>query len=258
MNPTKTRRSLPRFEGGSRHRTELYAAALPPRLLDAMDAAGIAEVRRHRELAAHFEKAREKAVAIAARFAQEKRDDEKRRADALSSGKPRPAPKAEKIELELRQAREDVNTLAELVRSSADELLVASAPFVADAFREAERDATAAVEEVARLLEALRAAVEEADARAGEHGWLGGLSRTGVAWPWSDQTRANSLPNVKRAIGLALGGFEEDRIRRDESRDARKREEEHAETLKLPPGTQVFREGREYVATEDGLEEVPR
>ena len=91
------------------------------------------EVVRFRTLAANYEKAKEKTVEIGAKLAQTKADDEKRRDEALATGQPRPVPKAEKIDLDLRQQRDDVARLGELLHDAADALLAASIPFVAAA-----------------------------------------------------------------------------------------------------------------------------
>ena len=58
-------------------------------------------------------------------------------------------------------------------------------PFAAAALKAAERDAEASVERVRELLEAVAAALEEADRLAGESGWLAGLTRTGLAHPFA-------------------------------------------------------------------------
>jgi hypothetical protein len=57
---------------------------------------------------------------------------------------------------------------------------------------------------------------------------------------------------------LPPAGFQEDVLRREERTEERDRLEA-AEPKKLPPGTVVWREGKELVAGADGtLEEVPR
>jgi hypothetical protein len=258
MNRTKERRMLPRFEGGSRHRPETFARGLPDRLLDAMAAEGAPEVARHRTLRENFEKAQERTVDIAAKVAQTKADDQGRREEALAAGKPRPAPRSEKLDIELDQRREDVSLLAELLRTSAYELLVASAPFAAAALQAAEREAEASVERVRELLEAVRAALEQADKLGGEVAWIAGLDKTGIVHPWSHGTRARVLPIARQAILTAIGGLEEDLIRRQENVEARERHDD-AEEKRLPPGARIFREGKEYRATESGeLEEVER
>jgi hypothetical protein len=257
--PTKTKR-LPRYEGGSRPRAaEDFQTPIPKRLAAAMLAADVPEAARHAELAGHFEKARSEAIAVATKLEQTKRDDEKRRVEALGFGKPSPSPRSEKIELELRQRRDDVRLLAELLRSSADELLLASVPFVADALTQAEREAEEAVEEVQRLLEAVRAALEEADRLGGEVGWLASLLRSGVVFPFREGTRARVLPSVRQAIGNAIAGLQEDLIRRDENVEKREREEA-VEMKRLPLGASIFKEGKEFRVVDDRgtLEEVER
>jgi hypothetical protein len=254
---TTARRRLPRFDSRARPGGEAWTSPLPDRLVALMGDAP--EAVRHRDLAKHFAAAREKAIEIAAQLEKTRRDDAERVRVALRSGKQRPAPKAERIELELRQAREDVSLLADMLRDSADELLAAAVPRVEEARAAAEREAEAAIEEVGRLLEAVRSAIEEADLRAGESGWLGGFSATGIVWPWTERIRAIALPATRRHVTAALGSFPDDAQARAEHREERERLEALEATKKLPPGAYVFREGREFHVTEGGeLEEVPR
>jgi hypothetical protein len=59
------------------------------------------------------------------------------------------------------------------------------------------------------------------------------------------------------ALRRALGSFdwEREEAGRRQERAARERE---VVTRNPPPGTRIWRVGKEYVVTKDGLEEVPR
>jgi hypothetical protein len=255
--PTTTRKKLPRYDTRSRPGGETWTSPLPPRLMDALAAADVPEVAKHRELAGHFQKLRTKTIEIAGQLQMTRRDDERTRADALSSGKPRPTPRSEKIELDLKVAREDLALLENLLRSSADALLVAAVAFVEDALAAAERDAGAAIEQVRELLAATNVAVEEADKRSGEAGWLASFARSGIVWPWTDAVRAISLPRTRQHIRAAAGTFPDDVQRVADLRAGREREE--TEALALPPGAQVWKGAESYVVAPDGsLEGVER
>ncbi|MGH7805018.1 MAG: hypothetical protein ACREQJ_11770, partial [Candidatus Binatia bacterium] len=170
-------RTLPRFDSRAHHRPADFATPLPPRLLDAMIAADVPEGKRHVELAQHHEKAAERKDAISAKLTATRDADEERAREALGAGKEKPAPRAPKIELELADARSDAQTLGELARDSARDLLAASIPFLADTIAAAESEKEAAIEEVRSALERAASAIEEVETRAGEVGWLRALER---------------------------------------------------------------------------------
>jgi hypothetical protein len=245
-------KTFPRFETGPRgDRAEAFVSPLPDVVVGLL--ADTPELKRHGDLARHFERRRAEAIALAAELEAAHREDEQRRRSALARGRKTPAVKADGVAAELETARSDTSALAEMLRESADELLAASVAVLPEAKVRATKARDDALAEAETLAAAVVAALDRADEAAAETGWVAGLLGSGRCFPYRAGQRASASRDASSAARSLPALLAEDRARQMEQREAAERERQHEETLKLPPGSTIWRGGETLVVGPSGV-----
>jgi hypothetical protein len=256
--PTKTRRSLPRFDYLSRRPDpRALSDPLPPLLVAKL--ADTPELRQHTELVGHFRAAEERVVTLSRELEAAKREDDERRLAALTKDRKPPAKRAEGVEAQLEEARKDAAMLGSTVVESAEKLLQRAAPLVDEADAESSARVESALDEIEDLISATLAAFDRASEAATESGWIRVFDLVGSVTPWGG-ARGRVQPGAKarNLVVQAAGVLTEERASASEAAAASK--DAHEQRLReLPPGAIVCRGGQEFRVGKDGeLEEIQR
>jgi hypothetical protein len=256
---------LPRFDTAAgalvRSGADRLVRPLPPTLVRLL--AETDEAKAHADVAERFSQARTKATATREALAQEQRRDEDRLRDSLAKGTKEPKPQAPAVEAELEDAERKLRLLDGLVIEYATALLREAVERLPEALKESQGTLDAALDGVRESLENAVATLALANEAAAEHGWLVGLNEHGHNYPFSGGKSTQVLPGVSEALARARQAFDGDLERQEDRREETRREREVEERLPLPPGAEVWKDGKTFrVIGEKGelqeVEEVER
>jgi hypothetical protein len=209
-------------------------------LLDAKQVAG------HRRLVERVAKAKRAEVDAAAQVEHARKADREQATKAALAGKPISVPTLPAAEQEVAQAQTVRAALEDAVIESADTLLEAALPRLADAAAAADERIAAALQRRAELLEAaLRAGDDVGELRA-QAGWITTAAAAGrTVRPFGGANRPDEVnTQIRQAIALAEDRLDREQRRRDQAARAREaeeqqRERERRQVDRIPPRVRV-------------------
>jgi hypothetical protein len=198
--------------------------------------AGIAEIRerveQHERVAARLAELRARRVELARQLAEQEAADKQAATQAALEGKtPAKRQKAARLRGLLEETESEVAGFENALARSADSLLTAAVPHVAEATENAVEGKEAAIGRARELLGALDAALEEAGNLTAERIWLDRLDGRGRIEPFRPGGRDPGLGQLRRRIHDAFAEWQakEEQHRAEAERQRRWREEHEAE-----------------------------
>jgi hypothetical protein len=157
------------------------------------------------------------------------------------------------------EAERQAGVLADVVRESAQKLLVASVEHASAAQSQAEAASAAAIGEAEEFTAKATAALERAGQLAGEAIWCAQLRTKGVVPPYTGTARTQPSPRALGVLQSAIAAFGEDAHSRATARAKIESERAAEAKLRVPPGTTIWKEGQTFVVDAEGVpQEVER
>jgi hypothetical protein len=211
-------------------------------------------VEQHKRVATRLAELRARRVELARQLAEQEAADERAATEAALAGKtPGRRQKAASLRGKLEEAESEVASFENALARSADSLLTAAAPHVAEATEKAAAGKQAALGRARELLAALDAALEEAGNLTAERLWLGRLDGRTRIEPYRAVAADPGLGQLRRRLQDAYMEWQvRDEERRAEAeRQRRWREEHEAEWARQKE--QAEREDRERRVRYEGM-----
>jgi hypothetical protein len=221
MSPT-----APRFTRTSvRGHEHGLDAPLPPSLTALVEE----RAAQHRRVAEKLDALRARRVELATELSRQEEADRQAANEAALAGKtPGRRQKAARIRGLLEEAEGEVASFEAAVQKSADALLAAAAPHVAEATEKAAVGKEEALARARELLRALDAALEEAAKLTAERLWLGRLDARKRIEPFRPVAGDPALGQLRRRLQDAFAEWQaRDEKHRAEAERQRRWEEEH-------------------------------